>query len=171
MIADNGMEVMLKKCSKCKQEKSFECFTKDSRGLYGLRYHCKDCVKTTRDIYYAKNREVLISKGRKWRSDNIENHKKMIKNWANGNKGSRASSIEKSQITRSFRTPKWLSNMQIEEIANFYKKAVELKESTKEEYVVDHIVPIKGKNVSGLHVPWNLQVILRKENEKKGNRF
>jgi 5-methylcytosine-specific restriction endonuclease McrA len=36
---------------------------------------------------------------------------------------------------------------------------------------VDHIIPLKGKKVSGLHVPTNLQVIPWQENLRKGSRL
>ena len=46
-----------------------------------------------------------------------------------------------------------------------------MSETTGERYVVDHIVPLQGETVSGLHVPWNLRVITQVENLAKSNKL
>lgn len=40
-----------------------------------------------------------------------------------------------------------------------------------EKFVVDHIIPLRGKNVSGLHIHTNLQIITDLDNSSKGNKY
>lgn len=58
-----------------------------------------------------------------------------------------------------------------EEFLSIYDEAVKQEVATKIKLHVDHIIPLKGDNVSGLHVPWNLQIIPARDNCKKGNRL
>lgn len=64
--------------------------------------------------------------------------------------------------------PEWVDS---KELLVFFKKARALTRKTGVKYAVDHIVPLRGRNVCGLHVPWNLQVITWQENAKKLNHF
>jgi protein-arginine kinase activator protein McsA len=57
--------------------------------------------------------------------------------------------------------PKWVDKAAL----------ISIYERCPKGYHVDHIIPIKGTNVSGLHVPWNLQYLPAEENIRKGNRY
>jgi hypothetical protein len=75
------------------------------------------------------------------------------------------------RATKLKRTPKWLSDIHRKAMNLFYQQAKNLTKQTGVLHHVDHIVPLNGKTVSGLHVPWNLQVITAKENCSKSNKF
>ena len=68
-------------------------------------------------------------------------------------------------------TPSWLTQEQHKQIEYLYWLAADLRSVTGQEYHVDHIVPIQGENVCGLHVPWNLQVLPSDVNIGKSNKF
>lgn len=61
--------------------------------------------------------------------------------------------------------PSWLTKAQFREIRDWYELAVML------DMEVDHVMPLMGATVCGLHVPWNLQLLTRTENAAKGNRM
>jgi hypothetical protein len=87
------------------------------------------------------------------------------------NPGVDAARVAKRKADRLKRTPQWLDSFQLEQIKQYYKKAQSITENTGVKHHVDHIVPLRGKTVSGLHVPWNLQIITAIENGIKHNKF
>jgi hypothetical protein len=104
---------------------------------------------------YLRNKASALAKNAKWRESN----------------GPRiAAHAAKRRTAKSERTPLWLSVEQHEAILAFYIEAARVSETTGIPHHVDHIVPLRGKTVSGLHVPWNLQIISATENLKKSNR-
>ena len=69
------------------------------------------------------------------------------------------------------RTPAWLTDKHRKEIAAIYKRAAQITARTGIAHHVDHILPLQGKNISGLHVPSNLQILTETENKTKGNTY
>ena len=69
---------------------------------------------------------------------------------------------------RSVAYPEWARKDKsiVREIQKIYADCKALGK----DYHVDHIVPLRGKDVSGLHLPWNLQIIPKEDNLSKGNR-
>lgn len=86
--------------------------------------------------------------------------------WAHRNKAKRAGLIAAYRAAKKHATPPWLTKEQRREMREFYIAAA----ARDGEWHVDHIVPLKGMNVCGLHVPWNLQIITGDENRRKGNK-
>ena len=62
------------------------------------------------------------------------------------------------------RTPKWITKKQLYQIKLIYL-------NRPDGYEVDHIIPLCGKNVSGLHIPENLQYLSAEENRLKNNKY
>ena len=69
------------------------------------------------------------------------------------------------------RTPKWLTEDDKWMIKEAYELSLLRKKMFGFDWHVDHIIPLRGKYVTGLHVPTNLQEIPGRENETKSNKF
>jgi hypothetical protein len=91
--------------------------------------------------------------------------------WQRNNKGKVNANTALRHAAKMQRTPKWLTEEEKLRIRCYYQVASMRNRESNQEWHVDHIVPLQGENVSGLHVPWNLQVLPALENIAKGNRY
>lgn len=114
----------------------------------------------------------LLPKKREWsnRPDVKLKGIERLNNFNKLNPDKRAARTRKRQAAKLQRTPPWLTEDQLCEMADLYLIAKMFQMYTGETYHVDHIVPLQGDNVSGLHVPWNLQILHYKENLQKSNK-
>lgn len=90
------------------------------------------------------------------------------KEWSAESKGQWVAYVVARQKRIKQATPIWAD---INLIKEFYIKAQQLSKETNIPHEVDHIIPIQGKLVSGLHVPANLQILTEKENQQKNAKF
>jgi len=98
-------------------------------------------------------------------------HRAAHKEWAKRNPAKViANALNRTKALRA-RIPRWLTDEHWEQINAKYLEAKRLTEETGIVHHVDHEIPLRGKLVSGLHVPWNLQVLTRDENLRKANSF
>ena len=82
-----------------------------------------------------------------------------------------AANVRYRQCCKRQQTPKWVTKEERAQMAEIYKRARRLTNETGIKHVVDHIVPILGKTVRGLHCLANLQILTAEENRKKSNHF
>ncbi|MEZ5935346.1 MAG: hypothetical protein R3F54_26170, partial [Alphaproteobacteria bacterium] len=134
----------------------------------------------------AENRDAYLEASRRWRREHQEHARETCRRWREENRDrareaslrwarenpEKATARSQRRRARKLRAmPDWLSPEQRDEIEAVYAEARRLTEETGVEHHVDHIVPLKGRNVRGLHVPWNLKVVTAEENLRKGNRL
>lgn len=118
--------------------------------------------------YYEKNKEKVIQRALQ-RSKEAQRKYKSNYEKKNPKKKKISTNVYRRRLREA--SPSWLTKEHKQEIRSIYQKALEWTEKHGEQYCVDHIIPLRGKLCSGLHVPWNLQLLTRTENSSKGNRF
>lgn len=150
----------MKFCNKCKTSKHFLEFNKRADGP-GLRSNCKTCC------YKRKGPRKSMCVADKKESLRLASKKH---NATPERKSKQAFYEASRRAKKNCATPKWLSDMQKAHIAAYYELSAHLTSLFGIQMDIDHIIPLKGENVSGLHVPWNLQVMAHEGNLKKSNR-
>ena len=120
--------------------------------------------------YAAKYPEKIVAKTLAWKARNPETAKEVSRRSRQKNSARVLANKAKYRAVKLQATPSWLNKGHWFEIGCVYLYRDALKKIGFD-YHVDHIVPLQGKKVSGLHVPENLQVLPAEKNRLKNNQY
>lgn len=190
-----------KKCSSFKLVNEFGSYKQSRGNKIVIRTYCDICElkrsaeyeannrekrREQKKEFYKNNTEKERARGKKYYVENLEKEKVRWSKYRDANRErlrerdrKRAKDqpayfthkTQKRHTAKLLRTPAWLTNQHWKEIETTYQLSQWCSEVTGVRYNVDHIIPLQGKTVCGLHVPWNLRVIPAADNFKKGNRI
>lgn len=163
----------LDKIAKYRETQKTKIDFKQIKALSDKKYREQNAqqLKVKKQKYYLENKQAVADKKSKHYQENKEQIKQRISKWRKENAASVNARIMRRYAKKLNATPSWLT----EDDHWLMKEAYELARLRTKMFGfvwhVDHIVPLQGKNVCGLHVPINLQVIPASVNCSKGNRF
>lgn len=188
----------MKTCTKCDEEKALDQFSKNKAKPGGLQSQCKACCAArdkaryalnsaevrertaahyaankeqhlaARKVRYQRKRDTELAQMRAWAVRNRERSREIKAQWSARNPGVINAKTARRRTARLSATPTWVDPATFEPI---YKLAADATALVGDAYHVDHIVPLRGKTVCGLHVPWNLRVIPAVDNIRKGAKL
>jgi hypothetical protein len=155
---------------------------------------CVACHKVLQASWYKNNKQQHDARTVQWRKNNPDTVLEYSRNYHENNKERSREyyKINKSKI--NVQSSLWKTQNKDKVVAYtakgrarklranpypefnwvnkfFYQEAKTLEQITGYKWHVDHIVPLQGKTVCGLHVPWNLQTIPANDNLSKSNIF
>lgn len=163
-------------CNRIKAQNKRDSMTATEKYEHGLKYrHIQKnwlltekgrFSRTQTGLKYCQNNKDKLAVYRKeyiLKTNNFHS-----KQWKKEHPEARHAASANRRAAKLQRTPVWLNKGHQFEIDSIYELCSAYRQ-VGFNYHVDHIVPLQGKSVSGLHVPWNLQIIHAKENLSKGN--
>jgi 5-methylcytosine-specific restriction endonuclease McrA len=139
----------------------------EKRVDYFTEYNQREDVKEKKHEWYEANREKVIAAAAVRPPEVLREYRNA---WKQNNLVQVRADTKARRRKHRQATPPWLTRQQKSAIRQIYQIAITMSKTTGEQYVVDHIVPLRSETVCGLHVPWNLRVITQEENLKKSNK-
>ena len=167
----------MKACTCCREVKPVEAFSKNVRKTDGLASWCRACTsKVNRECYKKrmdrpgerqKARDTVNARNRTRPEKRYAEYKAYAKN----NLPAILARNTRNKAAKKQRVPAWVTADELWLMSQAYELAALRTKKFGFVWHVDHILPLQGKLVSGLHVPSNLRVIPAVDNWRKSNSF
>lgn len=164
-------------CKQCRRTTSLKTYYADvEAGKARLRAAHAKRITENPNYYaekYAANREKdLAHSAKSYRRHAVQRVKDAV-NWAKQNRDKANANIKAYKMRKAKALPAWVkaNSDYMWMMQEAYSLAKIREKMFGFSWHVDHKIPLRGESVSGLHVPWNLQVIPGAENMSKSNKL
>ena len=127
-----------------------------------LRRYSKKHYAENTDYYREAHQKLIAQEAYRHRAREIS------RAWSKANRAKENERVRRRLAALQKASPAWAN---VEEMRLVYQFAVALSQATGVAYEVDHIVPVRGKTVCGMHAESNLQVLRAELNRAKSNRW
>jgi len=132
------------------------------------RANNREKIKKQKHEWYLANAESEKENAKTYRLARLEHVDRKDSEWKKNNRDKCNSYGSKYRASRINATPSWANDAYMK---LWYTLAQIEQERTGRRVEVDHIVPLQGKNVCGLHHEHNMQLLFREHNSSKGNKY
>lgn len=132
---------------------------------------CMECDRLDKKLLRETKTEEVKAKKRQAYANHRQKALDQKRTYRQNNKGKIIALVTQRKERVRQRTPKWLTEDDFWLIKETYELAALRTKLFGFSWHVDHVIPLQGKTVTGLHVPTNLQVIPGKENISKKNKY
>lgn len=129
---------------------------------------CRKCLYESTRRFFEANPGYQAAAFQRWRALNVERDRQASTAWQQANRAKVIAAIARREAGIDLRTPRWAD---ADAIRAVYELAQRLSKETGIAHHVDHVIPLHGRLVSGLHVAENLRAIPAIENKRKSNLF
>jgi hypothetical protein len=139
---------------------------------YQAKYRQENKEKATqyKKQYYLENKAELAKKAQNYQRENPEGVRRRNRKYRGTEKGKENWTLRRNARRKRERDAS-LGMVFYKEILEIYAKCRNICREKRESYEVDHIIPISHRDVCGLHVPWNMQILPAIINRKKTNKL
>jgi hypothetical protein len=168
---DSNLDKCRETCRKYYANNSDRLKEQVTKYYFETKEERKEINKLRHIKYKEENKDKWLESKKKWRDNNKEKESLIGKRWREAHPEKCRAYVMNRIAAKMQRTPIWLTQEQKILIEQLYADAKRLEIETGVKHHVDHILPMRGKKVSGLHVPENLRIVTAKDNMTKSNRY
>ena len=155
------------------RQNKYNAENRDEKAVYDKKYREENFDKYSARVkkYYEDNRAKYLARQNKYNAENRDEIAARKKKYREDYPEKKAAADAKRRAAQLERIPSWSDKSDLKAIRKIYARCKRINKLTGIPHEVDHVIPMQGENISGLHHSTNLAIIPAALNRSKKNKW